>query len=229
VLREDIRDQLIEEILGGNLVPGERLVETRIAQSYGVSQAPVREALRDLELLGFIVSAPFRGSVVREISTSDLLQIYPIRAALEGVAAHDAAARIDAAGVKRLEDLVASMREAAARGDTRAAIADDFAFHLTIVEASGNWLLKQYWEQMRLATFLTISRSRRPLEEVAERHTPILQALRAGEPEAAEQAVRRHIQEHGEWLRQTLETPDAPAPAGRPKGRRAAGPGITRR
>jgi DNA-binding GntR family transcriptional regulator len=60
VLREEIRDRLIEEILGGHLVPGDRLVETRIASGYGVSQAPVREALRDLELLGFVVSAPFR-------------------------------------------------------------------------------------------------------------------------------------------------------------------------
>jgi DNA-binding GntR family transcriptional regulator len=209
VLREDIRDRLIEEILGGHLVPGDRLVETRIAQSYGVSQAPVREALRDLELLGFIVSAPFRGSVVREVSTSDLVQIYPIRAVLEGLAAYDAATRIDAAGLKRLEHLITSMQKSAARGDTRAAIADDFAFHLTVVEASGNWLLKQFWERMRLATttFLTVSRSHHPLAEIAERHTPVLEALRARTPEAAERAMRRHIEEPGEWLRQALEEP----------------------
>lgn len=222
VLREDIRDRLIEEILGGYLVPGDRLVETRIAQNYGVSQAPVREALRDLELLGFIVSAPFRGSVVREISTGDLVQIYPIRAVLEGLAARDAATRIDAAGLKRLESLIASMQKSAARGDTRAAIADDFAFHLTVVEASGNWLLKQFWERMRLATttFLTVSRSHHPLAEIAERHTPVLEALRARAPEAAERAMRRHIEEPGEWLRQALEEPTeakaAPKPAPKP-------------
>jgi len=119
VLREEIRDRLIEDIPGGQLIAGDRLVETRIAQSYGVSQAPVREALRDLELLGFIVSAPFRGSVVREVSTDDLVQIYPIRAMLAGLAAREAATRVDAAGLKRLEQLIASMRRPAARGERR--------------------------------------------------------------------------------------------------------------
>ena len=72
VLRDEIRDQLIEEILNGRLAPGERIVEMRIAQQFGVSQAPVREALRDLDLLGFVVSSPFRGAIVRQISVEEL-------------------------------------------------------------------------------------------------------------------------------------------------------------
>ncbi len=97
VFREEIRERLIEDILDGRLAPGARLVETRIAQQFGVSQGPVREALRDLELFGFVVSTSFRGTQVRQISTQDLLEIYPIRAALEGVAAYAAASRIDEA------------------------------------------------------------------------------------------------------------------------------------
>jgi DNA-binding GntR family transcriptional regulator len=213
VLREDIRDQLMDEILSGRLAPGDRLVETRIAQEYGVSQAPVREALRDLEMFGFIVSSPFRGAIVRQISVEELVQIYPIRAVLEGLAAHDAATRIDAAGLKRLENLLVSMRNAAARGDNRAAVDADFAFHLAIVEASGNWLLKQTWERMRLATttFLTVSKSHHSLTEIAERHTPVLEALRAHDPKAAEEAMRRHIEEPGHWIRAVLEEEDAPS------------------
>src|SRR5215510_7128928 len=68
VLREEIREQLIDDILSGRLPPGTRIVETRLAQEFGVSQAPVREALRDLELFGFVTSSPFRGTQVREIS-----------------------------------------------------------------------------------------------------------------------------------------------------------------
>ena len=83
VFREEIREQLIEDILSGKLAPGARIVETRIAQQFGVSQGPVREALRDLELFGFVVSSPFRGTQVRKFSTEELLEIYPIRAALE--------------------------------------------------------------------------------------------------------------------------------------------------
>src|SRR5688572_18246051 len=95
VFRERIREQLIEDILSGRLPPGSRIIETRLAQQLGVSQGPVREALRDLELFGFVVSSPFRGTQVRQISTDDLLEIYPVRAALEGVAAASAAVRID--------------------------------------------------------------------------------------------------------------------------------------
>jgi DNA-binding GntR family transcriptional regulator len=213
VLREDIRDQLIEEILSGRLAPGDRLVETRIAQQYGVSQAPVREALRDLEMVGFIVSSPFRGAIVRQISVEDLVQIYPIRAVLEGLAAHDAATRIDAAGIRRLENLLVTMKTAAARGDSRAAVSADFAFHLAIVEASGNWLLKQFWERMRLATttFLTVSKTHRSLDEIADRHTPVLEALRAHSAVDAERAMRRHIEEPGHWLRAAMEEETLPS------------------
>src|SRR5262249_9015402 len=69
VFREEIREQLIDDIISGRLAPGTRITETRLAQQFGVSQAPVREALRDLELFGFVVSSPFRGTQVRKIST----------------------------------------------------------------------------------------------------------------------------------------------------------------
>lgn len=212
VLREDVRDRLMEEILSGRLSPGDRLVETRIAQEFGVSQAPVREALRDLELFGFIVSSPFRGAIVRQVSTEEMAQIYPIRAVLEGLAARDAAARMDAATLKGLEKNLETMRRAAARNDTRAAVDADFAFHLIIVEASGNALLKQFWERMRLATttFLTVSRSHHSLSEIAERHTAVIDALRSGDADAAEAAMRRHIDEPGQWLQAALDEDQPP-------------------
>ena len=220
VLREDIRDELIDRILGGRLAPGDRIVETRVAQEFGVSQAPVREALRDLEMFGFIVSSPFRGAIVRKISVEELVQIYPIRAVLEGLAARDAATRIDAAGLKRLEAALVRLRKAAARGDRRAAVDADFAFHLLVVEASGNWLLKQFWERLRLATttFLTVSKSTHSLAEIADRHTPVLEALRAHDPASAEQAMRRHIEEPGHWLQTAMrEASTEPAPLTRAK------------
>ena len=118
VLREEIRERLIDDILSGRLTPGTRIVETRLAQELDVSQAPVREALRDLELFGFVTSSPFRGTQVREISPEDLLEIYPIRAALEAVGARAAATRIDEETLSRLEALIVTMREAAAKATT---------------------------------------------------------------------------------------------------------------
>ncbi|MCM3881380.1 MAG: GntR family transcriptional regulator [Vicinamibacterales bacterium] len=211
VLREEIRDQLIDDILNDRLAPGDRIVETRIAQRFGVSQAPVREALRDLELFGFIVSSPFRGAIVREISVEDLVRLYPIRAVLEGLAAREAASRISESDLRRLEKLIVTMRRTAARKDNRAAVQADFAFHVIIVEASGNALLRQIWERMALATttFLTISKSHHSLGVIAERHVLVVQALRARDPETAEAAMRAHIDEPGRWLRTAMEEEQA--------------------
>lgn len=211
VLRDEIRDQLIGQILNGRIAPGERIVEMRIAQQFGVSQAPVREALRDLDLLGFVVSSPFRGALVRQISVEELLQLYPIRAVLEGLAAREAAPRIDAPTLKKLERLLATMRAAAARDDHRRQVEADFAFHLTIVEASGNRLLQQIWDRMRLTTttFLTVSKSHHSLHEIVERHTAVVEALRTRNPDAAERALRLHIEEPGEWMRAALEQESA--------------------
>ena len=203
VFREEIREQIIEDILNGRLQPGARIVETRIAQQFGVSQGPVREALRDLELFGFVVSSPFRGTQVRKISTDDLLEIYPIRAALEGVAARAAAVKIDDATLARLEQLIGSMRAAAERNDHRAEADADHAFHHAIVKASGNHMLEHMWQTMRLSitTCVTHSVTHRSLHEIAERHWVVLEALRARDPDRAEHAIRRHIEEPGEWIR----------------------------
>ena len=195
VLRDEVRERLMEDILSGRLQPGERIVETRVAKELGLSQTPVREALRDLELLGFVVTSAFRGATVRRVSPEDWAEIYPIRAALEGVAARAAAARISDEDVYRLRGLVEAMRSASQRGDKHATISADIEFHSHIVELSGNRVLKQLWQSLRLATttFLTVSVTHRPLQELAERHTVVLEALISRDGAAAEAAMRSHI------------------------------------
>ena len=213
VLREEIREQLIADILSGRLPPGTRVVETRLAQEFGVSQAPVREALRDLELFGFVTSSPFRGTHVKEVSPEELLEIYPIRAALEAVAARAAATRIDDETLARLEELIGAMREAAGKGDHRAHVDADYAFHQAIIKASGNRMLQHVWQTMRLATttFVTHSMTQlthRSLHEIGERHVPLVEALRTRDPNLAEAAMRRHIEEPGEWIRDAFAAAD---------------------
>jgi DNA-binding GntR family transcriptional regulator len=203
VFREEIREQLIEQILDGRLPSGARIVETRIAQQFGVSQAPVREALRDLELFRFVVSSPFRGTQVRNITTEELLDIYPIRAALEGVAARVAATRIDEATLAKLERLIGQMREAAERNDHRAEASADHSFHHVIVKASGSRMLEHVWQTMRLSitTCVTTALTHRSLTDIAERHVAVVEALRSRDPDRAEAEIRRHIEEPGEWIR----------------------------
>ena len=94
VLRDQVREFILERILTGVYAPGQRLVETQIARELECSQAPVREALRDLEQLGCVIHEPFRGCSVRAFSAEELLEAFPVRAALEALAARLAAEHI---------------------------------------------------------------------------------------------------------------------------------------
>jgi DNA-binding GntR family transcriptional regulator len=213
VFREDVKEYLIGAILSGQLKPDERIIETRLAQELGISQGPVREALRDLDLFGFVVSEPFRGARVRRFSPEDLVGIYPVRAALEGLAARSAAERIDADFVEHLNDLFAQIRRTAALGDRHAYMEADDAFHEAIVLHSGNGWLSRFWRNMNLpmTTIVTVTLSTRSLLELAERHEPILVALTAGDASAAEAAMRLHIEEIAGWVLAALDAQENPA------------------
>src|SRR5262245_32363738 len=195
VLREQVKDILLHRIASGDLKPGERLVETRIAAELGTSQAPVREALRDLELLRLVESEPFRGARVREFGDSELIEVYPVRAVLEELAAREAATRLDG-DVGVLEREVEAMRAAARRGDVNALARHDIAFHRLMVEAAGNTILEQTWKSLGVEGRITISLYGTYVEpeEAAELHVPILEAIRSGKPGVAGRAARKHVE-----------------------------------
>jgi DNA-binding GntR family transcriptional regulator len=218
VFREDVKEYLLDAILQGHLRPGDRIVETRIAQELGVSQGPVREALRDLEMFGFVVSEPFRGTRVRKTTSAELIEIYPIRAALEGVGAREAARHRDQVLLDTLNDLLEAMRAAAVADDRKAHVNADIEFHRTILQASGNRLLYQMWEAARLSSssYVSISLVRRSLMELADRHIPIIDALRAGDPIAAESEMRKHIEELATWITSEEPTNDTAGNDGEP-------------
>ena len=106
-LRDQIKDRLVQRILDGTYGPGDRIVESQVATEFGTSQAPVREALRELEAMRFVETQPHRGARVREVTTEELGQIYPVRAALEEVAGKEMRAHIEFFGslvARRPED-----------------------------------------------------------------------------------------------------------------------------
>ena len=86
VLSDQLREKILQRILDGDFQPGERIVESRLMKEYGVSQAPIREALRGLEAMRFVESQAHRGVRVRAISRKEMGEMYPVRAALEEVA-----------------------------------------------------------------------------------------------------------------------------------------------
>jgi DNA-binding GntR family transcriptional regulator len=201
VLREQVKELLLQRIMSGQYAPGQRLVETRIAQEFGISQAPVREALRDLELLRFVESAPFRGSWVRQISREEMAQVYPVRAALEEVAAREAAVRLDG-DVSALEAEVSAMLDAS---DLHEQVAHDVRFHELIVEAADNQPQMAAWQALQVAavTPITALTTGMPPDEIAMRHEPIIEALRAGDAETAGTAIRAHLEQFGQMVETT--------------------------
>jgi DNA-binding GntR family transcriptional regulator len=201
VLREQVKDLLLERILSGYYTPGDRLVETRIAKELGTSQAPVREALRELEFLRFVESAPFKGSRVRAVSEEELAEIYPVRAALEEIAARSAVERVDFA-VELLRVELEAMRKAADQGDLHRQVEHDVSFHRVIVESSGNRILFEVWKSLRVEarTIITLLKTGIDPHELVEMHVPILEAFERGDPSEAGRVVREHVEHFGKVL-----------------------------
>ena len=206
-LREQIKDVILQRILDGAYPPGARLVETRIAQELGVSQAPVREALRDLEQLGCIVHEPFRGCSVRAFSAEELIEAFPVRAALEALATRLAAERITEAELLQLADLLETMRAAAARGDAHDQSRANASFHATIVRAARNATLERQWSLLEpfSRTYISVSQPGLDLRALSDRHVPILDALRARDGEAAAAAMHKHLMEAAQLLQPLVE------------------------
>jgi DNA-binding GntR family transcriptional regulator len=196
VLSDQVKGRLLEAILDGRYPPGARIVETRVARELGTSQAPVREALRDLEALGVVETAPFRGARVRQPTTEQLLEAFDVRAVLEGHAARLAMANVTEADLEHLTGLVARMREAARAGDPYAEATADAAFHGHVVGLSGNATLERVWRTLEpfLRTFITIAAAGADRRAAAERHVPIIEALRGGDAERVEAAFRTHFE-----------------------------------
>jgi DNA-binding GntR family transcriptional regulator len=194
VLREQIKDILLERILRGELEPGERLVETRLARELGTSQAPVREALRDLQLLRLVESEPFRGARVRAVDDERLLPVFPVRMALEDLAAREAARRAGG-DVSALEDELEAMRAAAAAGDWRTQISHDLAFHRAVVEMAESEPLLQSWLVLgvEVSTAFATYWTYWDQLDLAEFHVPIVDAIRDGDASRAGLEARKHV------------------------------------
>lgn len=205
MLRDRIKDLIIERILDGTYGPGERILEMTIATELGTSQGPVREALRDLEAMRFIESIPYRGARVRAVTTDELLETYPVRAALESLAGSMAASMADDELFERLDAELEAMRECARLGDLHEQMAHDARFHEAIVEAAGNQVLLETWRSLRIEarTLVTVIRSDANLLEVAETHAALVSALRSRDPLLVATVMREHIEGYARSLAQS--------------------------
>ncbi len=197
-----------EAILAGQLKPGERLVEAELAQQLGISRAPVREAIRQLESEGLVVGLPHRGAFVVRLSPQDLWEIYTLRAAVEGLAVRLVASAPDPEVMQRLEELVHRMREAARKDQRKELPRLDLLFHETICQAAGHRRLLEAWQGMyaQVQMFISISGHYEvPPQQLVAYHEEVLEAIRKADPGRAERLLREHILTVGERIVATLQ------------------------
>lgn len=187
ILRDQIREYLVDAILNGEYNSGDRIVETRVAQQLGVSQGAVREAIREMEWMGFLETRPYSGTYVKDLSIADLQEIYPVRAALEALAAKLATPRITEQQIQELQRLIEDMLEVSQEGDTRGMSELNYTFHRKIIEASANSVLIRSWRMFQFSYWTTVSTAKlyHELVFLAERHYPIIEALRSRDSEKA--------------------------------------------
>jgi DNA-binding GntR family transcriptional regulator len=190
-LSDHIRRELAGRILDGTLKPGERLVEMRIAAEFDSSQAPVREAIRELESMRLVECSPYRGARVREVGERETAEAYRVRGALERLAAETAGAACDAGA---LRDVVGAMTAAALADDREGYARGDLEFHRAIVEASGNATLARLWESLAFEarTRLTVLRDDLDWPAIAAWHLRVVDALEAGDGATAGRLLEEH-------------------------------------
>ncbi|MBE0466974.1 MAG: GntR family transcriptional regulator [Candidatus Desulforudis sp.] len=196
-LREMVFESLREAIIQGRLRPGERLMELQLAEELGVSRTPVREAIRKLELEGFVVMVPRKGAYVAGITDKDITEVFEVRAALEALAAGLACERITDEELERLERSVVQIAEFTERPDLNALVHEDAEFHEIIYRASRNKRLSQILtnlqeqiQRFRLTTLSRPGRTRQALEE----HNQIVEAISERRVELAQRLAWEHIE-----------------------------------
>ncbi len=196
-LRELVFEALREAIVKGVLKPGERMMEIQLAEEMGVSRTPVREAIRKLELEGLVAMVPRKGAYVASLSMKDIVEVFEIRGALEGLAAELAAERITEDELEELERFLVRIMESIESSDLTLMVEVDTDFHAQLYRASRNERLSQIINNLReqiqrfRKTSLSLpGRMRAALEE----HKKIVEALSTRDSSLARRLAEEHIE-----------------------------------
>lgn len=196
-LREVVSETLREAIINGILQPGERLMEIQLAEELGVSRTPIREAVRKLELEGFVVMIPRRGTYVADLSLKDINEVFEIRTALDVLAAGLAVERITGEELEELERLLVHIGEYIEKQNMDKLIEADSQFHDLLYQASRNdrlvGIINNLREQLtRLRSISSVYPGR--MKNTWEEHRRLLEAIAQRNAELAMQIAREHME-----------------------------------
>jgi len=210
-LRHTVRTRIEEAIVQGMFKGGEKLNEAELSRALGVSRGLVREALRELETSGVLVSVPYRGTFVKEWTPRSVRELYTLRANLEEFAVELAVERATDADIEELAELVEAMRQAARENDAAELVDLDLQFHERLAEMTDHRLLVQQLQSLGGQTRVFIIATKAyyspfaSLEEAAASHYPIVDALRARDAKLARDALHEHIKQVGQRYVNQLE------------------------
>jgi DNA-binding GntR family transcriptional regulator len=196
VLYQEVAERLRQRIYSYDLKPGEWIDEQALAESFGISRTPLREALKVLHSEGLVVLKPHRGCFVAELTEQDLDEIFPVMALLEGRCAYDAVRKATPQDLKRLDDIYAKLEKFAAAGDIEPYYEQNYLFHEAVQKLAGNlWLQKTVGD---LRKFLKLLRGRQlnlpgRLQASLTEHRLIMAAFHSQNPAAAEKIMHDHL------------------------------------
>lgn len=206
-LREVVAETLREAIVNGILKPGERLMEIQLAEELGVSRTPVREAIRKLELEGFVVMIPRRGTYVADLSIKDINEVFEIRTALDVLAAGLAVERITEDELEQLERLLVEIGELIEEDDADRLVESDSQFHDILYRASRNdrlvGIINNLREQFTRFRSISIQYPGR-MQKSVEEHRRLVEAIASRDTDLAQQLAREHMENSEQTLLQDL-------------------------
>ncbi len=201
-LRQSVYDALIDLIVGGELPPGQHMVETDLARQLGVSRQPIREALHRMEAEGWVDLRPSQGAFVHVPTDSEVDELLDVRALLEAETARLAAVKGSKpangsipAQLARLKEICREGQEAAEAGDFAAAVAANNAFHAEVAAVGGNAVLAELADIVgrRVQWYYRMVAPARGHGSWTE-HAEMIEAIEAGEAERAQALAGKHTE-----------------------------------
>lgn len=194
-ISQTLLDTLREAIITGQLKPGQALVQAQLASQFGVSRAPLRDALNKLEEEGLVKITPYKGTAVSPLTRKDVDEIRSLRNVIEEFAGQLIIEQLAREQLAEIEAIYQRMQRAAGRGDVAAVDAEDLALHAKICELSGHALLLDVWNRYanqfrRVLTFC--NRVNEDLRLIVDNHEPLMQAFRTRDREALRDFYTNH-------------------------------------
>jgi DNA-binding GntR family transcriptional regulator len=205
-LRESILETIRDAITSGVLKPGEKVAEPELAERFGISRTPIREAFRQLESEGYLTVIPRKGAVVASFSERDIEEFYAIKSILEGYAARLACNNLSEREIDRLNAINNKLDQMAQGGDVKHFFKVHNDFHDLFIKAADNEklmdlinMLVQKFQRLRIASLSIPGR----MDVSVQEHWKIIDAFRRRDPDLAEQLVRKNAEYGGKVLMQT--------------------------